>query len=636
MIIERHIEWTSPAALWDHFNGPTTASQRRIFRTPAILRFASDDYMQQFIALVQTDAPAMRDLLAVPETWNKPPSEMAPPKMRTGIVGAFDRARVAAVRKLEARQGLVRSATWNATSDALPLKLYQPAHQRYYLVVACLVCRTLGLPDHSIDTTKQERVTFLVRMLQPPTGAAALNPDPLECTELALVGQEWKPVTERDALVEGETQYPLSPLSYTDVDGRRRRLFNGLVPVAKREALAMTKMPNPDLSSTPAAPIGSRQMLLKTQALGPWANLEEVARVAVSTTVSRTDRAPSDEEINKSIRTANEQIQTVSWYVLLDFDRWLYENLRDVWNAIEAQSSAGLTGKARDAYLELEKHADSDRSVTLVAALKAIRGSAAALESVTSVFRENATAGWPSFRFQFVSVKRSFGQVRIFGLNAKDITGKDSNGDNITDKDRRVAIEKALVDAIDRMLPGVVPVRAAAQVNATIYRSPWFTIRCVFERPNCASLKPAVVSDPSASFQMASLFDPDAPARPIRVTMPADTTPAGLRKFDKNTAFVLSNVLCGQMSGIRDLSFGDLIMAVLPWPLHQDLNIKTKPCVEDGIEVGMVCSLSIPIITICALILLMVMVKLLDMIFYWLPFFMICLPVPKFDGKKEL
>jgi hypothetical protein len=99
---------------------------------------------------------------------------------------------------------------------------------------------------------------------------------------------------------------------------------------------------------------------------------------------------------------------------------------------------------------------------------------------------------------------------------------------------------------------------------------------------------------------------------------------------------VLSNVLCGQMSGIRDLSFGDLIMAVLPWPLHQDLNIKTKPCVEDGIEVGMVCSLSIPIITICALILLMVMVKLLDMIFYWLPFFMICLPVPKFDGKKEL
>ena len=47
----------------------------------------------------------------------------------------------------------------------------------------------------------------------------------------------------------------------------------------------------------------------------------------------------------------------------------------------------------------------------------------------------------------------------------------------------------------------------------------------------------------------------------------------------------------------------------------------------------MICSLSIPIITICALILLMIIVSLLDVIFRWLPYFIICFPLPKFKTK---
>jgi len=46
------------------------------------------------------------------------------------------------------------------------------------------------------------------------------------------------------------------------------------------------------------------------------------------------------------------------------------------------------------------------------------------------------------------------------------------------------------------------------------------------------------------------------------------------------------------------------------------------------------CSLSIPIITICALILLTIIVSLLDFIFRWLPLFIVCFPVPGFKGKK--
>jgi hypothetical protein len=160
-------------------------------------------------------------------------------------------------------------------------------------------------------------------------------------------------------------------------------------------------------------------------------------------------------------------------------------------------------------------------------------------------------------------------------------------------------------------------------------------MRCVYERPACGPLHNDVVSAPTGPFQLAGFFDPDAPARPIRIGLPIDTTPAGLRKFNKNTAFVMSDVLCGQMKRLKGMTFGDLIRSVLPWPLHKDLSVPDGgPCTSTAGNFGTICSLSIPIITICALILLMIMVALLDIIFRWMPFLMICFPIPGLKAKK--
>ena len=72
-------------------------------------------------------------------------------------------------------------------------------------------------------------------------------------------------------------------------------------------------------------------------------------------------------------------------------------------------------------------------------------------------------------------------------------------------------------------------------------------------------------------------------------------------------------------------------MSILPWPFHRDLDAPDKgPC-----SFGMMCSLSIPIITLCALILLIIMVSLLDMIFHWMPFFITCFPLPGLKAKKS-
>ena len=165
-------------------------------------------------------------------------------------------------------------------------------------------------------------------------------------------------------------------------------------------------------------------------------------------------------------------------------------------------------------------------------------------------------------------------------------------------------------------------------------REGWYAIRCVFERPECGPIDPPVLSDPSQAFQMAGFFDPDAPARPIRIALPIDTSPGGLRKFDKNTAFMISDMLCGQINRVKGITLGDLVLSVLPWPFHKDLPVGDGgPCQKGGLEIGMMCSLSIPIITICALLLLMIIVFLLDFIFRWIPFFIFCFPLPKFKSK---
>ena len=67
-----------------------------------------------------------------------------------------------------------------------------------------------------------------------------------------------------------------------------------------------------------------------------------------------------------------------------------------------------------------------------------------------------------------------------------------------------------------------VPIAAIPPVNGL---EGWFVIRCVYERPACEPLHGEVMSDPTEPFQMAGFFDPDAPARPIRIGLPIDTTP---------------------------------------------------------------------------------------------------------------
>jgi hypothetical protein len=142
-------------------------------------------------------------------------------------------------------------------------------------------------------------------------------------------------------------------------------------------------------------------------------------------------------------------------------------------------------------------------------------------------------------------------------------------------------------------------------------RDPRFVVRCVYQRPECEPLHPDLVSPPSDAFRIGGFFDLDAPARRINITMPIDTSVKDLRKFKKNVSIALSDQLRQQVSRIGEA---------------EDV-IKKQLKAGEPLDIGMVCSFSIPIITICALFVLMIFLVLLNIVFWWLPFFRICFPI---------
>lgn len=70
--------------------------------------------------------------------------------------------------------------------------------------------------------------------------------------------------------------------------------------------------------------------------------------------------------------------------------------------------------------------------------------------------------------------------------------------------------------------------------------------------------------------------------------------------------------------------------------LINGLNLKkgaSEDVVGKGPKLGIqwICSFSLPVITLVAMILLMIMISLLNIVFFWLPWVRICLPFPKSD-----
>jgi hypothetical protein len=187
-----------------------------------------------------------------------------------------------------------------------------------------------------------------------------------------------------------------------------------------------------------------------------------------------------------------------------------------------------------------------------------------------------------------------------------------TNACNLANSSAVQSATQTLIDKVKAALADQKPGLALPRLDPSV--SVRYVIRFVYERPQCDP--PQVeVGQPSQPFVFAPFFDPDAPARPIRITLPTDVSIAGLRKFKKGVTFIMSDAMRKKMKslmGKEDTFLDD----------HQ-----LNP--EDGGAFAFVCSFSIQIIFIVAFMLLLMFVVIFNLIFWWLPFFRICLPVPK-------
>jgi hypothetical protein len=511
-MVKTAVQWMGASPLWTELNA---ANDKTSLRQPTLLRFATDTFMQDLQAALDTDASTLAGFVAQPETWRAP------------------------------------AAGLNAGAAAT-LKLFQPVQARFYLVSASLACRVPGLPDHQVQTAQKEKTTFVLRRL---TGA----------TEYAWtegVASGWTRVTAADSLNTGEEQLPMFPLQFGQ-NGSRRRLFGGLIPVGRRQAYSAARDLAPAQTNTP--PADPRLDELDQEVIGPWTELAEFME----------ERPVVDPPTDPRF------VQQSTAYTLIDFANYLNSYTQEVWQAIQGTSVSLLTGQQ---------------------ALYDALG--------------------PSLRQAMVFCKGKEGDLNAASQqDAPDLSGlavllTDPAVEALIEPKESVAGPPLLRTLVKNALPPAAPAPApqTAQVPTNAQGDDLFIVRCVYERPLCR-LRP-LLSEPSRPFQMASFFDPDAPARPLQVALPVDTTPSALRRYKKNVAFLISDELKRQIKRVKGLK-----------------ELQNNDLDSPGLDIGMICSFSIPIITICAFILLMIIVQLLNIVFWWLPFFKICLPVPTLKAK---
>ena len=570
MSMATQVQWLAPSPLWNRY---APSADKTAFRSPALLRFATDTFMQD---LQQQLAQSPSDLalyLAQGETWRNPAA--------------------------------------GPTPTQAPLKLFQPVHARFYLVAVSLVCRLPGLPDHTVKANQGERITFVLRKLQVKANVS-VNPgapfDPAVYDEYAWIASGSNPGwilvdTTNGGLATNEDQLSLFNVPFGS-NGSSRRIFCGMIPTGRQQAYVSGRQLQKasDGQVAAAAPDDPRKIEFQRQVLDPWADLTDW--------YSRVN--PSDSPVSSLPGGEGFASAQGSAYILIDFANYLSQYLPNVWGVVQDSSKAGLLSGAQAALYG----ALSATVGTLLDASRWPLTSAITLAKNFETEFENQTlsptaplalpSGYPG---PLLTDDSDPGLASLIG-----------RPDALVSPPQR-KIQTLVEAALDQVGP------APASGPPTPAKNPqnpqgndWYIVRCVYQRPECAvRTLPAipVISPPSVPFQLASYFDPDAPARMIQVALPVDTTPATLRKYNKNVAFMISDQLGQQMQrvqGLKNLMDGDVGPA-------------------GGSGLGMICSFSIPIITICAFFVLMIFLILLNIIFFWMPFFRICFPLPTFKAK---
>ncbi|HEX8243161.1 MAG TPA: hypothetical protein VF541_06690, partial [Longimicrobium sp.] len=141
-----------------------------------------------------------------------------------------------------------------------------------------------------------------------------------------------------------------------------------------------------------------------------------------------------------------------------------------------------------------------------------------------------------------------------------------------------------------------------------------YQVRAFVRLRRCDGCPPELVwSAPSEPFAIAPWYDHGG-APPVQIQLPGAKL-SDMAKLKPNVAFRVP-------ASVQDLLGG--------------MKVKTPMEVEPGsLNLGLdwICGFSIPLITLCAFIVLSIFLMLLNIIFWWLPFIKICIPIPRVSAS---
>lgn len=483
-------------------------------------------------------------------------------------------------------------------SAGTALKLYQPLHSRYYLVTASLVCRQVGLPDKTIDRANGESAFFVIRRRTAAGGEEAwIQVDK---------GGYWQRLqgTAVLSVAAGEERLPMHPVQILSkpttprsvfTDNVPRELHYGYIPAGNRSKYRDTlrrttaAVPEPQtlvndfINNAQAANPGlnwRRELFLRRVYL-PWESLSK-------------NFAPGNPVRLRVEISSNAQIEQL--YALLELADFYQVNLPTLWAALLAGSGAGLpAGSAMlDLFNRLTDGGRADRFEI------ESHGSAALLGDVLMEFKDNIelVRGQGAFPATDLDLRDFFAAGRLTDLRTAVEAA-------IPGETQPIQVAGGEDSELVRLIMDQVQPREPEGKDATYH------VRVAYEYdPECPPLVSPTASHP---FQLAAYFDPDAPARLVKLEAPS-MKPQDLRKYARGVGIEmgpelhkLSSCMAGEdLDGIIDSIDG---------------------C-DGGLSIRMICTFSIQIIFMIAFILMFSFLIILNFVFGWLFYFRICLPVP--------
>lgn len=511
------------------------------------------------------------------------------------------------------------------TSDGTatgPYRLFQPLSQCYYLVVASLVCRRVGIPDRAVRLSQGERTSFVLRRVAadgseqawvPATRSPASPGDP--------PSGMWTSAAFPAQLVGGEEQLPMhaAPVAAFADPGTtaaafgmsepgRRTVYYGYIATGRRERMVTALSDADALAALQSVdPTGQENPIMSalwTRVITPWGTL-------LGKLPSSPPPAPPP---------AGTDTDYSSLYILLDLADWLQSWLPAVYTALTggAGLAAGTAGEElREALAGIPvgtraappaqppppPPAWSPGAPTFIPLSQALQDLASFARLITG-----AGNMVPSVNYDLVDQPPVPPPPPLLPLpdqwfaDAQTGPATPSASASLAYLALEALDEFSVKPAVPAELSGMIRTDPAMPTPGCAPDT--YIIRTVFEHDPCVP----VLSQPSRSFQLARALDGDAPARKIRIALPDISN---LRQFKRGVAIEMPPSLRRTLDRVTPA-------------MLQGKGLGDDP----GVELGMICSFSIQIMWVLSFIVMFLFLISFNIIFWWLPFIKICFPVP--------